>query len=291
MPLFYVSKPRHFSQERRGFFFSSSCFYVVDKTMSKDIKGPNEAFNKEEASLLEQHLRLRKMEADTRESELRVQKLERDSKLAERSEKDSDYKAREAQAKAEIAEMQRDQLKRQEENAKAEASEHLIYTFYDAVDQTSIKPAMADIGKWSRRFPGENITIILNSPGGSVLDGLALYDFLRHLSVKGHFITVKVYGMAASMGGILLQAGDKRIVGPEAEVLIHEVSSGTMGKVSLQQERLDFSKRLWDKLAKILAKRSTMTKTQIKRKAHKFDWWMTARETVKLGFADEVEKG
>lgn len=259
--------------------------------MSKEIKGPNQAFSKEEAALLEQHLKLRKLESDTRESELRVQRLERDAKATERLEKEADYKAREAQAKAEIAEMQRDQMKRNEENAKADASEHLIYTFYDAVDETSIKPAMADIGKWARRFPGESITIVLNSPGGSVLDGLALYDFLRHLSAKGHFITVKVYGMAASMGGILLQAGDKRIVGPEAEVLIHEVSSGTRGKVSVQQDSLDFSKRLWDKLAKILAKKSKMTKTQIMRKAHKFDWWLTAKEAVQLGFADEVEKG
>lgn len=252
---------------------------------------PEKAFNKDEVARLEQYYKLRKLESDSREAELRLKKMERDERLASRQENDADYRAREAQAKAEIAEMQRDSMKRSEENAKADASEHLIYTFYDAVDQDSIKPAMADIGKWARRFPGESITIILNSPGGSVLDGLALYDFLRHLSAKGHFITVKVYGMAASMGGILLQAGDKRIVGPEAEVLIHEVSSGTWGKVSLMQERVDFSARLWDKLAKILAKRSTMTKAQIKRKANKFDWWLTAREAVQLGFADEVEAG
>lgn len=279
------------SPGRRGFYLSSLNFFVVDTTMNHDINGPEKAYNKDDVTKLEQYYKLRKLETDARETELRLKKLEREERLASRQEGDAEYKAREAQARAEMAEMQRDQLKRSEENAKAEASEHLIYTFYDAVDQISIKPAMADIGKWARRFPGQNITVILNSPGGSVLDGLALYDFLRHLSAKGHFITVKVYGMAASMGGILLQAGDKRIVGPEAEVLIHEVSSGTAGKVSMMQDRLDFSARLWDKLAKILAKRSSMTKTQIKRKAHKFDWWLTAREAVRLGFADEVEKG
>ena len=259
--------------------------------MSKEIKGSHDAYSKDDAAKLEQILKLRKLEADTRESELRVQRLERDAKTSDRQEKDAEYKTREAQAKAEIAELQRDQMKRQEENAKADASEHLVYTFYAAVDETGIKPAMDTIGKWARRFPGEKITIILNSPGGSVLDGLALYDYLRHLSANGHFITVKVYGMAASMGGILLQAGDKRVMGPEAELLIHEVSSGTRGKVSVQQDSLDFAKRLWDKLANILAKRSKYTKTQVKRKAHKFDWWLTAKEAVRDGFADEVEKG
>lgn len=259
--------------------------------MSQDKFSPEKAFTKDEVAQLEQYYKMKKLQSDAREQELRLQKLERDERLASRQETDADFKTREAQARAELAELQRDQLKRAEQIAKADASEHMIYTFYDAVDQDSIKPAMETISKWARRFPKENITIVLNSPGGSVLDGLALYDFLRHLSAKGHFITVKVYGMAASMGGILLQAGDKRIVGPEAEVLIHEVSSGTMGKVSIQQDRLDFSKKLWDKLAKILAKRSTMTATQIKRKSHKFDWWLTAKEAVRLGFADEVEKG
>lgn len=254
-------------------------------------KGSADSFSKEDAAKLEQYLKLRKLEADTKESELRVQKLEREAKSAERQDKDAEYRTREAQAKAEMAELQRDQLRRQEENAKAEASEHLIYTFYAGVDETSIKPAMDTIGKWSRRFPGEKITIILNSPGGSVLDGLALYDFLRHLSNNGHFITVKVYGMAASMGGIILQAGDKRIVGAEAEMLIHEVSSGTRGKVSSMEESVKFTARLWDKLTKILAKRSKMTDKQIKRKAHKTELWMPASEIVRLGFADEVEKG
>jgi ATP-dependent Clp endopeptidase proteolytic subunit ClpP len=259
--------------------------------MSLENINPEKAFNKDEVAHLEQYYKMKKLQSDAREQELRLKKLERDERLAGRQENEADFKTREAQARAEMAEMQRDQLKRSEENAKAESSEHLIYTFYAGVDELSVKPAMETIGKWARRFPKENITVVLNSPGGSVLDGLALYDFLRHLSAKGHFITVKVYGMAASMGGILLQAGDKRIVGPEAEVLIHEVASMTMGKVSIQQDRLDFSKKLWDKLAKILAKRSTMTATQIKRKAHKFDWWLTAKEAVRLGFADEVEKG
>ena len=121
-----------------------------------------------------------------------------------------------------------------------------------------------------------------------MIAGLALFDYIQDLRKSGHHITVVALGMAASMGGILLQAGDKRIVGRHAMVLIHEVASGAQGKVSEMVDSLEFSNKLWDKLAKILSERSVMNAGQIKKKAYKKDWWLDAEETVKLGFADEI---
>jgi ATP-dependent Clp endopeptidase proteolytic subunit ClpP len=162
------------------------------------------------------------------------------------------------------------------------------FFFCDGVNWETVRAAIVELNKLSRRFPKEGLTVTVNSPGGSVIAGLALYDHIRELSARGHHMTVKVRGMAASMGGILLQSGDTRVIGEEATVLIHEVSSGTMGKVSDMEDDLNRSKHLWDKLVKILAKKSRLTEDEIKKKSYKFDWWLDAEETVKLGFADKI---
>ncbi|MGH9553191.1 MAG: Clp protease ClpP, partial [Terriglobales bacterium] len=162
------------------------------------------------------------------------------------------------------------------------------FMFCDAVNWDTVKQSIQNLNQISRRFPGKPLTVTLNSPGGSVIAGLALYDHIRDLSSRGHQTTVKCRGMAASMGGILLQAGDVRVVGPEAMVLIHEVSSGALGKLSDMEDEVAFTRKLWEKLAAILASRSTMSADEIMEKAHKFDWWLSAQEAVDLGFADQI---
>jgi ATP-dependent Clp endopeptidase proteolytic subunit ClpP len=191
-------------------------------------------------------------------------------------------------ANAEKAEIELEDTRRKSAIARAADVEHAEYMFYDGVNWDSVKAAIGDLNVLSRRHAGQPLTIVLNSPGGTVLPGLALYDHIRDLSARGHHITTKVRGMAASMGGILLQAGDTRVVGPEALVLIHEVSAGTIGKVSEMQDRVNFSKLLWDKLAKILARRSKMSAEEIQKATYKFDWWISAEEAVEKGFADQI---
>lgn len=171
---------------------------------------------------------------------------------------------------------------------KAQACAHRVYTFYGGVNASTISAAMADLGVWSREMPGEPLTVIFNSPGGFVDDGLALYDYLLHLRSIGHHITTIALGRAASMGGILLQAGDLRVIGPNAFLLIHEVAAGTTGKLSKMAEDIDFWKRQEGKLLQILAERSKMTVTQIKRRWHKTDWWLDADQAIELGFADTI---
>ncbi|MGZ6854806.1 MAG: ClpP family protease [Mycobacteriaceae bacterium] len=165
---------------------------------------------------------------------------------------------------------------------------HRVYTFIGAVRGDTVHSCMSTLGKWSRAEPGCGITIVFNSPGGSVIDGLALYDHLIELRQLGHRITTVARGMAASMGGILLQAGDERIVGPNAHVLIHEISSGAVGKFSEIEDEIAFLKKLQDHCVNILAERSTLTARQIKSKWRKTDWWLGADEAVKFGFADRI---
>lgn len=112
-------------------------------------------------------------------------------------------------------------------------------------------------------------------------------SFILKLRADGHHVTV-IVGQAASMGGILLQAGDKRIIGVSSRVLIHEVSLSTTGNVQKMDDDVEAPKANWDKLAHILAFRSHLTVAEVKRKAYRFDWWLTAKEAVADGFADEI---
>ena len=191
-------------------------------------------------------------------------------------------------AEARIAEL--DLKAWQRDDATAEAAEHqnYIYNFIGQVGAKSCLECMNELGRWSRKSPKCAITIVFHSPGGSVLDGLALYDSIAALKDQGHHITTVVRGYAASMGSVLLQAGDKRVVGPRSWVMIHEVSSGNVGKVSDQEEDLQTTKRFQDQLAEILAERSTLSVEQLKRKFRKKDVWLNAEQSVELGLADEI---
>ena len=148
---------------------------------------------------------------------------------------------------------------------------------------------IAMLEHWERRDPGEPIVIRINSPGGSVLDGFALFDAILRLRRKGHTITTHGTGMIASMATILMQAGDERVLDANSWFMIHEVSAGAMGKASEMEDSLKLIKRLEDRLVTILAERSVLTKRQIIARTKRKDDWMTAEEAVALGFADRVE--
>jgi ATP-dependent Clp protease protease subunit len=195
---------------------------------------------------------------------------------------------RKLQVDTERAEIELAALRRHERDAAADARSAHVYTFYAAVDGDSVQQCMAELGVWSRRDPGVPITVIFNSPGGAVLDGLALFDYLRQLRRLGHHVTTIALGRAASMGAVLLQAGDTRIIGENAFLLVHEVSHLSMGKVSELEDGVEFTKRLQKRLLAILADRSTLTEREIQRRWARKEWWLDAAEAVDLGLADQL---
>lgn len=194
---------------------------------------------------------------------------------------------RKLQVDTERAAAELDEYRREVEHDLAEA-ERRHYTFYARVEEESVQACMRTLTSWSARAPGASITVTFNSPGGSVHDGLALFDFLRHLRGEGHHLTTVALGRAASMGAVLLQAGDHRVVGANAFLMLHEVSSGSSGKVSELEESVELTKRLQKRLLVILSERSSMTMTSIQRRWSRRDWWLDAADAVELGFADEV---
>ena len=195
---------------------------------------------------------------------------------------------RKIQLETERARLELSALRRRERDAQADAAEAHVYTFYAPVEAESVAACLAELGQWSRREPGSPITVIFNSPGGSVLDGLALFDYLRRLRATGHHVTTVALGRAASMGAVLLQAGDQRVMGANAFLLVHEVSHASAGKVSEMEDGVEFTRKLQKRLQAILAERSTLTGVQISRRWVRKEWWLDAEEAVALGFADAV---
>jgi ATP-dependent Clp endopeptidase proteolytic subunit ClpP len=176
------------------------------------------------------------------------------------------------------------------QRARASADAARILTFYGEVSPGMVLDAMTELGRWARRDPGDPIRLIFNSPGGTLWDGLALFDYILELRSLGHVVETVALGRAASMGGILLQAGTTRIMGANAWMLLHEVSAGTFGSTSEMAEDLAFTTRLQDRCLELLAARSNLTARQIKAKWRKKDWWISSAEALEMGFVDQVRE-
>lgn len=143
---------------------------------------------------------------------------------------------------------------------------------------------------WGERDPGQPITIDINSPGGSVVDGLAMFDLIQRLRRAGSHVTTRALGAAFSMGAVILQAGDDRVVFPHSRILIHEGSQVFTGEMTRAQaqDTSDFVDSLLDDVLDIFAERAKLSKRQIANRWKRKDWFIDAAEAVKLGFADRI---
>lgn len=132
----------------------------------------------------------------------------------------------------------------------------------------------------------KDIIFYINSPGGSVYDGMAIYDTMQF--VKCDVQTVGI-GIQASMGAFLLSSGakGKRFMLPHATTMIHQPSSGTRGKVTDMEIDLKEGLRLKKKLNEILAKNTGQKLAKIEADAER-DYWMSAEEAKKYGLIDDV---
>ena len=214
--------------------------------------------------------------------------------------------AAKAQAEAENAKIELESNKielertqRAHKEALASNKYHHIYIFDDVVHEKSVTECMRALDVWRRTDPGCDIEIRFTSPGGEVLSGMSLFDYIMGLKADGHFVTTSCYGYAASMAGILLQAGNKRIMGRESYVLIHEISTAIRGKIGDIEDEVEFIKKIQDRVLTIFADRAAeadrngtaskpLTKQQFKKNWNRRDWWLTSEEALEGGVVDEV---
>lgn len=212
------------------------------------------------------------------ESEIEVNEAEAQKLMAE---------AEKAKHDATIRRLEAEKAERQRAEELAGDKYHHIYRFHGEVNSASVKGCMATLDVWDRLDPECEVKIIFNSPGGSVVDGMALWDYLVGFR-KSHKLYTHAEGMAASMAGILLQAGDVRSMGAESYLLIHEVSAGVMGSFGDIEDRVKWIEMVQDRILSIFANRSKLSKATLKRRWKRKDWWLDSNESLKLGFVDEV---
>jgi len=134
--------------------------------------------------------------------------------------------------------------------------------------------------------PKKDVHLYINSPGGSVTAGLAIYDTMQFLTCD---VTTYCIGMAASMGAVLLAAGahGKRYALPNSDIMIHQVSGGAQGQASDVERTVEFMLKLKNRLINILAHHTGKPADEVKTDSDR-DYYMSAHEAKDYGLVDEV---
>ena len=161
-----------------------------------------------------------------------------------------------------------------------------IIMLSEEVKSTTASLIVAQLLYLEGQDPEKDISLYINSPGGSVTDGMAIYDTMQYIKCDVSTICI---GMAASMGAFLLSAGTKgkRMALPNAEIMIHQPSAGTQGQITdmaIHLRRLEVIKK---RMNRILADNTGKDVETVTRDCER-DNFMTAEEAVAYGLIDKV---
>jgi ATP-dependent Clp protease protease subunit len=161
-----------------------------------------------------------------------------------------------------------------------------IVMLSEEVNDTTASLIVAQLLYLEAQDPDKDIQFYINSPGGSVSSGLAIYDTMQY--VKCDVSTICI-GMAASMGAFLLSAGakGKRLALPNAEIMIHQPSGGTQGQASDIKIQAEWMLRTREKLNRILAENTGKSIEKIAIDTER-DYFMPAEEAREYGLIDKV---
>ncbi len=156
----------------------------------------------------------------------------------------------------------------------------------DEVNDTTASLVVAQLLFLEAQDPDKDIDFYINSPGGSVTAGMAIYDTMNY--VKCDVSTICI-GMAASMGAFLLSAGakGKRIALPNSEIMIHQPLGGARGQASDIKIQADLILRTRDNLNRILAQNTGKSIEEIARDTER-DNFMTAQQALEYGLIDKI---
>lgn len=156
----------------------------------------------------------------------------------------------------------------------------------DAIDDHMANVIIAQLLFLDSEDTNKDIRLYINSPGGSVSAGMAIYDTMQF--VKADVSTICV-GMAASMGAFLLAAGakGKRMALPNAEIMIHQVMGGAEGQASDIKIRAEHIMKIKDRMNTLLSKHTGQTLKIIERDTDR-DNFMSAEEAKKYGLIDQI---
>jgi ATP-dependent Clp protease protease subunit len=155
-----------------------------------------------------------------------------------------------------------------------------------AIDDTAANLIIAQLLFLEAENPDKDINLYINSPGGSITSGMAIFDTMQYIRPNVSTICV---GMAASMGAFLLAAGEKgkRYALPNAEVMIHQPSGGTEGQATDIEIRARRIVNMKETLNRILSERTGQDLVKIRQDTER-DYFMSAAEAKEYGILDEV---
>ena len=161
-----------------------------------------------------------------------------------------------------------------------------IILLNEDVNSASAGVVVAQLLYLEAQDPDKDISLYINSPGGVITDGMAIYDTMQYIKCDVSTICI---GMAASMGAFLLAAGakGKRFALPNSEIMIHQPSGGAQGQATDISIHANHILRVKDKLNQILSERTGQPLEVVKRDTER-DNFMTAQEALEYGLIDKV---
>ena len=156
----------------------------------------------------------------------------------------------------------------------------------EEVNDTTASLVVAQLLYLEAQDPDKDIQFYINSPGGSVTAGMAIYDTMKY--IKCDVATICV-GMAASMGAFLLSAGTKgkRMALPNAEIMIHQPSAGTQGQITDMAIHLKRLQTIKERMNRIMAE-NTGNSIEVVTEACERDNFMSAEEALEFGLIDQI---
>ena len=159
------------------------------------------------------------------------------------------------------------------------------------VVQGVVEPAMANIIKGSLLYleaedPKADITMYIDSPGGEIATGMGVFDTMQYVSCD---VSTVVWGMAASMGSVFMMGGTKgkRYALPHAQIMVHQASGGTQGKVSDMERSIDHIKKIKKMMNNLYAKHCGGTSEDWETRMDR-DTWLSPEEALKWGLIDDI---
>ena len=156
----------------------------------------------------------------------------------------------------------------------------------EEVNDTSASIVVAQLLYLEAQDPDKDIQMYINSPGGSVTAGMAIYDTMQYIKCDVATITI---GMAASMGAFLLSAGTKgkRMALPNAEIMIHQPSAGTQGQITDMAIHMKRLQTIKERMNKIMADNTGRSIEEVTAACER-DNFMSAEEALEFGLIDKV---
>jgi ATP-dependent protease ClpP protease subunit len=162
--------------------------------------------------------------------------------------------------------------------------------FNGEIDDKSAAEFRATLEEWWFKRQGKPgvIRIVLDSPGGGVIESFGMVDEINSLQCRGNRVIIVVNGIAASAASWVVESADVRIIGANSWIMIHGVSTQAQGKLPAIEAELELTKKLQAQGLAIIARRSGLDLSVINQKIANANWFVTAQEAKELHLVDEV---